>query len=347
MPSPFVCLDTNILIRIATQGQMGCELECWEELKRLGEAGRITILLPVVVRLEFRKQLRNFSVDFDDEMSKFDKALKALCDDKKGFWNEGGDLVAALASKWAELRSEKIEACKGRFEQINQWLLSQPQCVEFLPYDETIMAAVKRRMFWGGHPRQEKNASRHRLDADLSIIESLIARLRKSKGPEDVLLFCTENIKDFAVTVADTLCLHHHFAFELPANAVFPDLASLLKSVKDNLPVKKPTEDEIEEAEAKAAAEDQVAREMTWVTIQTDPQPSPWAAATFSEGPLCFNPKTKQFDTLGQNPEFAHWWQEQEEERKQRLEEYNRCIIQEYNRTIERNRQNNDPPRPM
>jgi hypothetical protein len=262
MPT-FVCLDTNILIRVATQGKKGCEVERWQELCKLATESRLTILLPIVVRLEFRKQLREFDDDFKDGMKAFDAALKTLCNDTKGVWNEATDLVADLWPTWNRLRDARVKDCNARFQQIDEWLRSTPKGVEVLPFDEKILAKVKMRRFGGGHPRQKKGAGNSRLEGDLAIIETLIAFFNPRTGVDDSLLLCTENVKDFAVEVDGQYFLHKHFSFDLPSSKdafttaaqAFTDLASMLDFIRKNVPIQEPTQEQIEHAETKADAE--------------------------------------------------------------------------------------------
>ena len=153
-------------------------------------------------------------------MTKFEMALKTLCEETKGFWNEASDLVATLWSNWDQLREAKIKDCKARFEEIYEWLRSGQKGVEVLPFDEKILAAVKGRVFGGGHPRQPKGTNSRRLEADLSIIESLMAFFRLHRNHENRLLLCTENLKDFAVTIDGQNYLHT-FSLRPPAHHGF------------------------------------------------------------------------------------------------------------------------------
>ena len=54
----FVCLDTNIYVRIISQGKPGCEEEYWNQLNRWIVDGSITLLVPEIVLLELQKQCR-------------------------------------------------------------------------------------------------------------------------------------------------------------------------------------------------------------------------------------------------------------------------------------------------
>ena len=69
MPTTFVCLDTNILYRYATQGQMVCEPEHWLGLLDLIAQSKVNLLMPEVVALEFEKlSTTDFETTFAAEM---------------------------------------------------------------------------------------------------------------------------------------------------------------------------------------------------------------------------------------------------------------------------------------
>ena len=61
------------LDRIVTQGQPGCTIECFEELKKLAQDGKIRVIVPEVVVLEFEKFCRELENAFAASIQQFKK----------------------------------------------------------------------------------------------------------------------------------------------------------------------------------------------------------------------------------------------------------------------------------
>ncbi len=52
----FGFIDTNIYIKIASQGNPGCERKHFDDLKTMVSGGAMKLLVPEIVLLELRKQ---------------------------------------------------------------------------------------------------------------------------------------------------------------------------------------------------------------------------------------------------------------------------------------------------
>jgi hypothetical protein len=61
----YASLDTNIFVRIVSQGKPGCEIEQFKALKSLVENGVVHLLVPEVVVLELEKENRQFAAQLD------------------------------------------------------------------------------------------------------------------------------------------------------------------------------------------------------------------------------------------------------------------------------------------
>ena len=59
--------------RIVTQGQPGCTIESFEELKKLAQDGKIRVIVPEVVVLEFEKFCRELDNTSRLESNRFKK----------------------------------------------------------------------------------------------------------------------------------------------------------------------------------------------------------------------------------------------------------------------------------
>jgi predicted nucleic acid-binding protein len=287
MPSIFVFLDTNILIRIATQGQPGCEKERWEELRKLADDSRVTILIPEIVQLEFTKHARSFLDDFAKGIAAFETKVNDLAkhEEKDPYWNETRDLITAfkvdLNSSWKTSRDNKVAACRRGFANIGSWLRSQ--AVKQLPFDEQILLRAKRRLIAGRFPKRDSTGwtqqqKADRLldgDCDFCIIDSLICHFEQANGDNE-LLFCTANLKDFGLETKDGgRIVHPLFREGLPPSEIFTDLASLIDFINTNRPIQEPKAEDIEEALKETTIKETLPNEMDWQRISTSIMPDP------------------------------------------------------------------------
>jgi hypothetical protein len=236
----FAFLDTNILFRVITQGQGGCELEHLKELERYVEDFMISLLVPEVVLLELEKQYRGFENAVSVNVAKFEKHLSNQ-PDKERVWNELGDIVPHMVEKLNEWKSEKIENVKARHNEVQTLIGSKRALKPAL--DSEILLRAKRRIWAGRVPD-----SGCRSEADCCILESL-ARFFEGQGLTGQLLFCTENLKDFCLPLdGDKLAIHPLMRDGLPPTEVFKDLASLVGFVREHKVVEEPAPEELSEA---------------------------------------------------------------------------------------------------
>jgi len=243
----FVVLDTNILFRVVTQGQPGCECEHWDELKAFVNDKSITLLVPEVVLLEFDNKVRNLKDDFAGKMGAV--VERVIAESRKNLWNELGDLPSFLEIQLNEWKRNKITEAESRREEIQRFLGSAE--VIRIPFDLTIMIRSKKRMMAG-----RVKVSRDRADADCFIVESLVRYFEKQKGKSQLLL-CTENDKEFGVeTKEGKKTLHPLMKEGLPPTELFTDLASLVTFVEERKAVEEPSPEEVDEALERDKAEE-------------------------------------------------------------------------------------------
>ena len=234
----YVCLDSCIFDRIITQGQPGSTVECFEELKKLAQEGKVRVIAPEVVLLEFEKFCRELDNQFAASIEQFRKDIAETCAKKQKQWNEIDDLKQSLAPHIEAEAAKKKAAFPDRIKAVRDWL--QSEAVVLVPYDSEIMLKAKRRLMSGRMPPSDKKA-----DQDASIIESVLKVL--PKGEE--LYFCSENIKDFALEIPNKgLALHPLLEGDLPKTRFFANLCSLVEAVKSGKAPPQPTEKELEKA---------------------------------------------------------------------------------------------------
>lgn len=186
-----VFVDTNIFIRIATQGRPGCEREHYENLRTLVESGTFTLLVPEVVALEVLKAFRTLPKEIK---SNCDKLIDSVSKATKGTWNEIESINTEVMALIKQTKQNRIKACGELSELIRAFL--QSGAATAIPLTPEILVAAKRRQIAGKMPNCKKSS-----DQDALIVESLVSYF-ESNEQCDSMLFCTENTADFALELA-------------------------------------------------------------------------------------------------------------------------------------------------
>jgi hypothetical protein len=256
----FVVLDTNILIRIVSQGQQG--FEHWDELRAMVERGEVTLLSPAIVLMEFQKQVWNSEEDFHIQTARILESLKATWGN---LWNEVRDnLKGFLEAQLAQWRTDIQNDWKKKGEEISAWLKGNQVVV--LPFNQDIWFRAKQRLIEGRLPKStnpkesdKDNKSKAReweRDNDCCLIESLVAHFT-GDAKDKQLFLCTENLDDFGFKVEAKKSLDSRLQVGLPPCEIFTDLKSLVTALKEQKKVELPTPQEVEKAlEDKAKGED-------------------------------------------------------------------------------------------
>lgn len=243
-----VCLDTNILFRILTQGQPGCEWALWGELKQLVIDKKVSFLIPEVITLELDKLTKRWADDFDIELKLIETYLtadlKALFVPKKnkekGFWNELEDIAPFIQSQFNEWKKQKLDGFNHRKSEVVDFLAGTG--VVKLPFTQEIFFKANRRILAGNFPKKESRP----ID-DCSIIETLVSYF-EGRCDSEQLVICTENLPDFGVSTDGVNALHPLLKSGLPPTEVFTDLESLVKFLREQKPVVEPPQEELEKA---------------------------------------------------------------------------------------------------
>jgi hypothetical protein len=247
----YVCLDTNILFRVVSQGQPDCEWELWESLTKLVEDGKVALLLPEVIVLEFQKLTAELQDEFLRKILQIETALDEHFEkqkdekqkEEKRLWNETADVIPYLKNALAEWKRTKLEDIRKRFESVSQFLKAVQ--VRLIPFDHQIHFRAHRRFISGTFPTKEKES---RPIADCCIIESLMEHFKGEKGSEQLAL-CTENIQDFGVEVKEgKRTLHPTIRDGLPLTEVFSNLKELMEFLNAQRRIEEPTKEEIDKA---------------------------------------------------------------------------------------------------
>ena len=238
-----VFVDTNIFVRIATQGRPGCEQQHFEDLRTLVEERAFRLLVPEVVSLEVEKAFRSLPKSLESACNKLSDAVgKATLDS----WSEIDSLKVEVLNRIKHFKQSRIAECVEVSASILGFL--QSDAITRILLTPDILVAAKRRHIAGKMPDCRKSS-----DQDALIVESLASFFRNNDAPLASLLFCTENTSDFAVEVK-AHDLQRQFALDpriqasLPTARFSTDLASMLALAKGFEELPPVTNAEIEHA---------------------------------------------------------------------------------------------------
>ena len=238
----YVFVDTCIYNRIVTQGQPGSTMECFGELKRLATEGKIQVVVPEVVVLEFERFRRGLDNQYSASIENLKKDVANACAKKP--WSEIDDVRQSLASHIDAEAAKKRAAFPDRIEAVREWLMSD--AAVRVPFDSDIWLLGKRRLMSGRMPPTEKKS-----DQDACLIESLV----KSVPRDQELYFCSGNTNDFALQIPNKgFAFHPLLAEDLPKTRFFKDLSTLVEAIKSGEAPSEPTPEEVKEAARKEAA---------------------------------------------------------------------------------------------
>lgn len=239
----YAFIDSNIFIRVMSQGKPGCETHLFEDLRTLSKGQAIELTVPEVVLFEIERQMRDLDKLLRHHFGKIKEAVN-----KTTVWSEVTDAKLAVLTNLDNARDKKVDGWKRSYNEIMTFLKSDD--VMRISYTPEIMCQAKSRIIRGAMPKSTDNQ-----DQDAAIVESL-ATFFTERGDEDaVLLFCSENYTDFAVEVTKhgsrdrRFALHPLIASSLPPTHYFIQLSELLKIDQGYESLPKPVaDDEISEA---------------------------------------------------------------------------------------------------
>ncbi len=205
----YLVVDTNIWVRVVSQGKPGCEIAHLDDLRVLIEAPSLTLLLPEVVQLELAKNWRSFNENVAVQIGKLEKELDPLL--RKPFWTEIEDVQRSLREFLAAQKERKVAAATVRYQKV-QDLLTSPKVV-LLPFTAEINFRGRKRLIAGRMPRSENMAH-----SDACIVESL-SQFFSELGQKDQhdLCFCSENVADFGLPAKERHIIHPLHKDDLPA----------------------------------------------------------------------------------------------------------------------------------
>lgn len=205
----YLLIDTNIWVRIISQGKPGCEIKYLDDLHALVEASNVILLVPEVVQLELKKKWRSFNEEVEIVIGKLENELDAIL--KKKFWTEIEDIQQSLRTFLMEQKAKKVSMASERYEKVQNILSSNK--ISVLPFTQEIYFRGKKRLMEGRMPKPDNRAH-----SDACILESLADYFSNiSQKDEHELCFCSENVADFGLAAKERHIIHPLHKDDLPA----------------------------------------------------------------------------------------------------------------------------------
>jgi PIN domain/Sigma-70, region 4 len=196
----YAFIDTNIWVRVLSQGRPGCELEYLDNFHKLCLEKKAVFLLPEIIELELEKQWREFTEEMTKEIGQLQVKIENAI--KPKLWTEIEDVYASINSLLNETKQKKVEAARQSFEKIQ--LLFESNGTVKIPLTSELLFLGKRRLISGKMPKPDNQAHN-----DATIVESLQLYFRTNPANQsDRLCFCSENVNDFGVQTKEGMALH-------------------------------------------------------------------------------------------------------------------------------------------
>ncbi|HEY1375384.1 MAG TPA: PIN domain-containing protein [Gemmataceae bacterium] len=235
----YIFVDTNIWVRVISQGRPGCELVHFVALRNLVEQGKAILILPEIVELELEKCWRAFTDDLTKGIGQMEKQIGEVLKQKS--WSEIEDVKGSIAAFLQGTREQKRGAAQRHFDGIQEFFQSK-QIVR-VPLTPDLLFRSRKRLIAGRMPEAENKASN-----DACIIESLTEFFRGRSEADAQLYFCTDNQTDFGLETSEGLVLHPLVKDGLPPTKYTTTLRELVAFYRSNQPVAEPPNAEIQEA---------------------------------------------------------------------------------------------------
>src|SRR5687767_11769184 len=138
----YAFIDTNIWVRVLSQGRPGCEIEHLDNLQTMCAEGKAVFLLPEIVELELEKKWREFTDEMTREIGQLEQKIETAI--KPKLWTEIEDVHASIRALLQDAKQKKVEAARASFEKV-QVLFGSSQVVK-LPLTADLLFQGKKRL---------------------------------------------------------------------------------------------------------------------------------------------------------------------------------------------------------
>jgi len=230
----YLLIDTNIYLFCSFGTRDNYEPELLSRIKALLEQPGVCLLVPEVVELEYRRNVERQAKQYEDSVDAATEAAVAVLRAQAD--------KTAITSQCAQIKRDRRDATKlaqRYFEDI----LASPNSSR-VPIDPSDVSRALAISVAGDKPSKGKTAHEradigekepgYAIEPDCLIVTS-VARALKEQGatPGDILLICSDNVKDFGAWGADgtSRTLAPNIAALMPCNSdYFVGLDELLAS---------------------------------------------------------------------------------------------------------------------
>lgn len=115
----YAFIDTNIFVRLMSQGKLGCEPELFRRLRLLTANGVLTLLVPEVVCRELEGQMQSLPAVLEQKFGRLNEGI-----DRTRVWNEIEDAKQSVLKQLDSLRDEKLNRRLRLYDEISAFLRS-------------------------------------------------------------------------------------------------------------------------------------------------------------------------------------------------------------------------------
>lgn len=234
----YIFLDTNIYIVSAISTQSEHKIESLEKLKHPLKAKKAELLVPEIVKIEFERKVNDLNQNIKTALEKLEETIK------KSKFHELPILEEEkikLSKTVKDIRYEKENKSERMTKEIKELFSSID--VKEIPLDSDIFMKAYIRCIKRERPFKSRDINKLENDfnimqgvswlSDSLIVESIIRACERMNKDKDSLIFCSNNIEDFASPGTDqsTHILHKDIQKDIPVEIKFYRyLPDMLKS---------------------------------------------------------------------------------------------------------------------
>ena len=196
----YIFIDTNIYIYCALITKGNYTTQTIDSLNQCLKMNNVKLIMPEVVKMEFFKKAYNtFENDVMNNIAKLKKEIQNI-----SFPDYLGEDKAKIENNIDRLLEERKRNLERVSNNILNDIITNPNTILIELTNDIFLKAYKRALS-GEKPYNQQvcsscNNSEYIINADCMIIESIIDYFDNIYiNEDDILIFCSNNTKDFAV----------------------------------------------------------------------------------------------------------------------------------------------------
>ena len=234
----YIFLDTNIYMVSAISTQSEHKIESLEKLKHSLKAKKAELLVPEIVKIEFERNIEALRQQIKDAFAKLEEIIKRSKIHSLPIFEEEKNKLSTTLN---DISGEKENKFKKIITEIKELFSSIH--VKEIPLDSNIFMRAYVRCIKREKPFKSRDIDKLESDfnimpgvswlSDSLIVESIIMACERLDKDKDMLIFCSNNIEDFASFEIDKSIhiLHKDIQKDIPVAVKFYRcLPDMLKS---------------------------------------------------------------------------------------------------------------------